>query len=111
MKCRRRPSNEQEIVRLVYPAGLDVSHSLLLLFPIIAILAGILLPALSFLRGTDAIILFTALWEQELWEVYCFSLRDCRITANADFGLLVQAHRQTFTANFMLPGIVWLRVK
>jgi len=28
-------------------------------------------------------------------------LRDCRFIANADFGLLAQAHCQIFTANFI----------
>jgi len=68
--------------------------------PVIVILAGILLPVLSFLKTTEAIILYYTALVTGMTEVCCFSLRDCRFIANADFGLLAQAHCQNFTTKF-----------
>lgn len=73
---------------------------LLLVVPEIAILAGVLLPVLSFLKTTDAIILFYTAFGTGVMGSLLLFLARLPLYRQRDFGLLVQANRQTFTANF-----------
>jgi hypothetical protein len=98
---------------------------LLILFviPIIAILAGVLLPVLSFLKTTDAIILFfTALGTGVMGSMLLFLARLplYRQRRFWTFGpsALPSLHRKLYWLAYaaivvalLLLGIVWLRIK
>ena len=96
---------------------------LLFVFPVIAILAGVLLPVLSFLQGTDVIILFyTALGTGVMGSILLFLARLplYRQRRFWTFGpsALPQFHRKLYwlayvavVAALLLLGIIWLRAK
>ncbi len=96
---------------------------LLFVVPVIAILAGILLPALSFLKTTDAIILFyTALGTGVVGSILPFLAR-LPLYRQRRFwtfgpGALPEFYRKLYwladvaiVATLLLLGIVWLRAK
>jgi hypothetical protein len=96
---------------------------ILFVIPVIAILAGVLLPVLSYLKTTDAIILFyTAFGTGVMGSVLLFLAR-LPLYRQRRFwtfgpGALPNFYRKlywlayvTIAATLLLLGIVWLRVK